>query len=77
MISSGPPGACSFPALTGYLERFGSAGAFAEYLLEEALVAVVPGEDFGASDHVRLSYATSEKAIVEGLERIKQALVRL
>ncbi len=67
----------SFPALTGYLERFGSAGAFAEYLLEEALVAVVPGEDFGASDHVRLSYATSEKAIVEGLERIKQALVRL
>jgi aspartate aminotransferase len=47
------------------------------FLLEEAKVAVVPGLDFGSDDHVRLSYATSEALIREGLARVAAALSRL
>jgi aspartate aminotransferase len=47
------------------------------FLLEEAKVAVVPGVDFGSDDHVRLSYATSEALISEGLTRMAAALPRL
>jgi aspartate aminotransferase len=47
------------------------------FLLEEAKVAVVPGVDFGSDDHVRLSYATSEALITEGLARMGAALSRL
>ena len=47
------------------------------FLLEEARVAVVPGLDFGSDDHVRLSYATSEALIGEGLARMAAALARL
>jgi len=48
-----------------------SAG-FAERLLEEELVAVVPGVAFGADGHVRVSYATSDAVIKRGLERIER-----
>ncbi len=64
----------TFPSVKGYLDRFGSAANLAEYLLEKALVAVVPGEGFGADDHMRLSFATSEENIINGLNRIKEAL---
>ena len=47
------------------------------FFLEEAKVAVVPGVDFGSDDHVRLSYATSEALITEGLSRMGAALARL
>jgi aspartate aminotransferase len=47
------------------------------FLLEEAKVAVVPGVDFGSDDHVRLSYATSEALITDGLARMAAALARL
>jgi aspartate aminotransferase len=47
------------------------------FLLEEAKVAVVPGVDFGSDDHVRLSYATSDALISEGLTRMAAALPRL
>ena len=47
------------------------------FFLEEAKVAVVPGVDFGSDDHVRLSYATSEAFITEGLTRMAAALARL
>lgn len=46
---------------------------FANYLLEEALVAVVPGSAFGLSPYFRISYATSELELEEALKRIKQA----
>lgn len=42
----------------------------AELLLDEENVAVIPCESFGASDFIRLSYATSENDITRGLERI-------
>ncbi len=49
-----------------------SAVSFAEALLEEANVAVVPGDDFGGcgANHVRLSFACSEQQIEEGCRRI-------
>ena len=43
---------------------------FAERLLNEAHVAVVPGEAFGTDRHVRISYATSMKELERGLDRI-------
>ena len=50
--------------------------ALAEYLLEEAAVAVVPGAAFGADAHIRLSFACSRATLAEGLERIAAALAR-
>jgi aspartate aminotransferase len=50
---------------------------FAAYLLDVANVAVVPGADFGHDNHIRLSYATSLINIEEGLERIKNAVMKL
>ena len=46
----------------------------AEFLLENAHVAVVPGSVFEGQGHIRLSYATSRKNIEEGVRRIKDAL---
>jgi len=43
---------------------------FAERLLNDAHVAVVPGEAFGTTQHVRISYATSMHELERGLERI-------
>jgi aspartate aminotransferase len=43
---------------------------FAEKLLGEAHVAVVPGEAFGTADHVRISYATSMHELERGLDRL-------
>ncbi|HSS77601.1 MAG TPA: pyridoxal phosphate-dependent aminotransferase [Thermoanaerobaculia bacterium] len=48
--------------------------ALAEYLLEEAGVATVPGAAFGAEAHLRLSFACSRATLTEGLERIAAAL---
>lgn len=39
-------------------------------ILEEAQVALIPGDGFGAKDYVRLSYATSEEQMLEALGRI-------
>ncbi|HEX4959495.1 MAG TPA: pyridoxal phosphate-dependent aminotransferase [Thermoanaerobaculia bacterium] len=50
--------------------------ALAEYLLEEAGVATVPGAAFGAEAHLRLSFACSRATLAEGLERIAEALAR-
>jgi len=49
----------------------------ANYLLEEAEVAVVPGLAFGAEGYLRISYATSPEEIKEGLERMRWALDKL
>ena len=47
---------------------------FAEYLLDYAKVAVVPGVAFGKSPYFRLSYATSFDDLKEACERIRIAL---
>jgi len=54
----------------------GSA-SFAEYLLDVANVAVVPGVAFGNDAHIRLSYATSMENIQKGMERIRDAVKNL
>ena len=46
----------------------------ADYLLDEAKIAVVPGSAFGAKGFIRFSYATSMENIVEGLNRLETAL---
>lgn len=45
-----------------------------DFLLGKAKVAVTPGIAFGAEGYMRFSYATSEKAIQEGLKRIKECV---
>jgi len=47
------------------------------YLLEYANVAVVTGEAFGNSNCIRISYAASEKILIEAMSRIKNALEKL
>ncbi len=49
----------------------------AAYLLEDAKVALVSGDAFGADAYIRLSYATSMEAIQKGLDRIEQAVQSL
>jgi aspartate aminotransferase len=49
----------------------------ADYLLEEAKVAVVPGEDFGSNEHIRFSYATALEDIEKGCERVATAVGKL
>ncbi len=59
----------------GNISKLGeSADAIAAKWLEEALIAVVPGEGFGAPTHVRFSSAASLKSIEEALSRLAQWL---
>ena len=48
--------------------------AFAQFLLEEARVAVVPGVAFGDDKHVRISFACSRETLRDGLGRMARAL---
>ncbi|CAE6769748.1 MAG: pyridoxal phosphate-dependent aminotransferase [Nitrospira sp.] len=73
----------AFPNISGLLSKrwkdqpIGSAANLATFLLNEAQVALVPGEPFGSDIHIRLSYATSMEAIERGLTRIEAAIRRL
>lgn len=51
-----------------------NASDFSMFLLENANVATVTGEAFGAPDCIRMSYAASEEQLREAIERIKKAL---
>ena len=51
-----------------------SSTELAEIILEEAEVAVVPGEAFGTPGYLRLSYALSDEDLVEGVGRIQRLL---
>ncbi|MFH0901749.1 MAG: pyridoxal phosphate-dependent aminotransferase [Pseudomonadota bacterium] len=52
----------------------GNSVELCRLLLKRALVVTVPGKEFGMEGHLRLSYATTVKDIVEGVARIKWAL---
>ncbi len=73
----------AFPNINGLLGKRGPSGMLktpneiANYLLNDAHIAVVPGEPFGSHDHLRLSYATSMTNITRGLERLGQAFAKL
>ena len=47
---------------------------FCDYILNTALVSLVPGVAFGMDEHVRISYASSEEELKEAMKRIKAAL---
>ncbi|HEY8111321.1 MAG TPA: pyridoxal phosphate-dependent aminotransferase [Actinomycetes bacterium] len=49
-----------------------SSAELAEIILDEAEVAVVPGEAFGTPGYVRLSYALSDSDLVEGITRLQK-----
>ncbi len=68
----------AYPNIGGALGKSGMANTlqFAERLLAEAHVAVVPGEAFGTDRHVRISYATSVHELERGLDRIHQFIVK-
>ena len=51
--------------------------SFAEFLLDEARVAVVPGVAFGHDEFVRISFANSEQNLENAVARIKNALKEL
>jgi aspartate aminotransferase len=69
-----------FPNISGLFgKKLGSTVVhssmeLAEFLLEKARVAVVPGDGFGADDYIRISYATSLDALGNGLHRMAAAL---
>jgi len=43
-----------------------------EYILEKAEVAIVPGEAFGPSGYLRMSYALGDDALIEGVQRLQK-----
>ncbi|MBK7860749.1 MAG: pyridoxal phosphate-dependent aminotransferase [Archangiaceae bacterium] len=55
----------------------GGSVQLSEILLEDFLVAAVPGEPFGAEGHLRFSFATSRANIEKGLERIGKLVAAL
>ncbi len=69
-----------FPNVSGLLgKKYGDRTVttslqLAEYLLERARIAVVPGGGFGADEFIRISYATSMDNIKQGLARMAEAL---
>ena len=71
-----------FPNFSAYYGRsvngkkINDSVALADYLLEDALIAVVPGIAFGADDFIRFSFATSTQDIEEGMKRLREAMAR-
>ena len=69
-----------FPSVTGLLGReiagrqVDTSDQLAALLLDEAKVAVVPGEAFGAPGHLRFSYALADDLLEEGMARVQQLL---
>jgi len=58
-------------------KKLGSAADVVEFFLEDARVLAVPGEDFGSSENIRFSYATSLEEINKGCDRIEDAVKKL
>jgi aspartate aminotransferase len=63
-----------YPDVTALMARLGIASSLelADYILEKAEVAVVPGEAFGPSGFIRLSYALGDEALAEGVARLQK-----
>jgi aspartate aminotransferase len=55
-------------------KKINTANDFSLLLLEEALVATVSGESFGAPNCIRISYAASTEQITEAMDRIERVL---
>lgn len=72
----------AYPSVEGILGREirgkvpTTSAELADLILEEVEVAVVPGEAFGPSGFIRLSYALSDGDLVEGVGRIQELLAQ-
>ena len=68
-----------YPNVAKYLGKAGvpTAMELSKRLLHEAHVVTVPGEAFGTSQHIRLSYAVSHADVEEGLDRMKAWFAKL
>ncbi|NRP59179.1 pyridoxal phosphate-dependent aminotransferase [Marinobacterium sp. xm-d-564] len=67
----------AFPSFQGVIDARSDINddiELAEYLLQEAGVALVPGSAFGAPGNMRLSFATSKEILADAIERIAKAL---
>ncbi|CAL9456636.1 Aspartate aminotransferase [Nocardiopsis dassonvillei] len=70
----------AYPSVKGVLgkeirgRRPQTSAELAELILEEAEVAVVPGEAFGTPGYLRLSYALGDEDLAEGVSRIQKLL---
>ena len=73
----------TFPKISALFGRradgrtLSDSAAVVDYLLEAAGVAAVPGDAFGADDHMRLSYALSMEDLDAGLDRVEHAVRNL
>ncbi len=73
-----------FPNMSAYYGRKTAGGQvivgsvdLADYLLDEALLAAVPGVAFGADEFMRFSFATSMNILAKGMKRLATALTDL
>ncbi|WP_285725788.1 pyridoxal phosphate-dependent aminotransferase [Psychromicrobium xiongbiense] len=66
----------AYPDVSGVLERKGiaSSAELASQILDQVEVAVVPGEAFGPSGYLRLSYALGDDDLAEGVRRLQEFL---
>lgn len=64
----------TFYCLPDFRAYDGDSMRLSGFLLDRALVATVPGKDFGMEGHLRISYCGSVREIVEGVRRIRWAL---
>ena len=72
----------AFPNISGLFGKVDGKPVFSSsdlslFLLEDANVALVPGEAFGDDNCIRLSYATSMENLKKGVERIRNAVGKL
>ena len=79
IITPTPEGAFYvYPDVSGLFGRdfagrkFNSSLELADFVLDEAEVALVPGEAFGPSGYFRLSYALGDDQLVEGIQRLQK-----
>jgi aspartate aminotransferase len=66
-----------FPNFQGVIDRMKNISndiELAEYLLEEADIAMVPGSAFGAPGYMRISFATSMENLEKAMKRLEKAL---
>jgi aspartate aminotransferase len=68
-----------YPNVSAFIGKGGlkSAADVASKLLTEAHVVVVPGEAFGTTEHIRLSYAVSADVVDKGVERMRDYFAKL
>jgi len=81
MVTPNPQGAFYvYPDVTALIadgiagRKLGNSLEFCDLLLEEIKVAVVPGEAFGPSGYLRMSYALGDAQLEEGIARMQQFL---